>query len=135
MQYTEEEAEYLRRFIACGSKAGTDALTDDVIHEEDPTSSDVADVSWVVPTSMIMVPTWAIGTSAHSWAATAQGKSATAHKGMNLAAQIMANIAIDMLEKPELIAQAKEELKKNLNGRVYENECFITKDRKPVPIY
>ena len=135
IQRTDEEKEYLRKFIAIGAKAGTDDLVDDEIHEDDPTSSDVADVSWVVPTSMIMVPTWAIGTSAHTWNATAQGKSSTAHKGMNLAAQLMANIALDMLEKPELIEQAKEELKKNLNGRVYENECFITKDRKPVPIY
>ncbi len=135
MQYTDEEKAYLEKFIALGSKAGQGKLLDDVIHEDDPTSSDVADVSWVVPTSMIMVPTWAFGTSAHSWAATAQGKSSAAHKGMNLAAQLMANIALDMLEKPELIEQAKEELRKNLNGRSYENECFIAKDRKPRPIF
>ena len=133
--YTDEEKAYLEKFIACGSKAGQGMLVDDKIHEDEPTSSDVADVSWVVPTSMVMVPTWAVGTAAHSWAATAQGKSATAHKGMNLAAQIMANIALDMMEKPELIEKAKEELKANLNGRVYEDECFIAKDRKPAPIY
>ena len=31
--------------------------------------------------------------------------------------------------------EGKWKLKKNLNGRVYEEECFIAKDRKPVPIY
>ncbi len=135
VEYTEEEKAYLEKFAACGSKAGTGELTDEEIHEDRPTSSDVSDVSWIVPTSMISVPTWAIGTSAHTWSATAQGKSSPAHKGMNLAAQIMANIALDMAEDPGLIARAKEELKKNLNGRTYENECFIAKDRKPVPIY
>lgn len=135
MQYTDEEKAYLEKFIACGSKAGSNLLIDDEIHEDHKTSSDVSDVSWIVPTVMINVPTWAIGTSAHTWSATAQGKSSPAHKGMNLAAQIMANIALDMVEEPALIEQAKEELKKNLNGRVYEEECFIAKDRKPVPIY
>ena len=84
---------------------------------------------------MITVPTWAFGTAAHSWAATAQGKSSAAHKGMNLAAQLMANIALDMMAKPELIEAAKEEHKKNLHGRTYAEECLIDKDRKPVPIF
>ena len=135
MDYTEEEKAYLEKFIAVGAKAGTGELLDNEIHEDQPTSSDVADVSWVVPNSMITVPTWAFGTAAHSWAATAQGKSAVAHKGMNLAAQIMANIALDMMAKPELIEAAKEEHKKNLRGRTYEGECLIPKDKKPVPIY
>ncbi len=135
MQYTEEEMEYLKKFIACGSKADTGELIDEEIHEDRPSSTDVADVSWVVPTVMINVPTWAIGTPGHSWNITAQGKSGPAHKGMNLAAQIMANIALDMMDKPELIEKAKEELKTNLKGRTYETECLIPKDKKPVPIY
>ncbi len=135
MQYTDEEKAYLEKFIACGSKAGSGEFLDEEIHEDRAASTDVSDVSWVVPTVMINVPTWAIGTPGHSWNVTAQGKSATAHKGMNLAAQIMANIALDMMDQPEKIEQAKEELKKNLNGRTYEEECLIAKDRKPVPIY
>ncbi|MBQ4506211.1 MAG: amidohydrolase, partial [Firmicutes bacterium] len=102
---------------------------------DQPTSTDVSDVSWVVPTVMISVPTWAVGTPGHSWNVTAQGKSPVAHKGMNLAAQIMANIVLDVLDKPGTIEKAKEELQTNLKGRVYENECFIPKDKKPVPIY
>lgn len=135
MQYTDEEKAYLEKFIACGSKAGSGEFLDEEIHEDRVASTDVSDVSWVVPTVMINVPTWAIGTPGHSWNVTAQGKSAPAHKGMNLAAQIMANIALDMMDQPEKIEQAKEELKKNLNGRTYEEECLIAKDRKPVPIY
>ncbi|MBQ2058222.1 MAG: amidohydrolase [Firmicutes bacterium] len=135
IQYTEEELEYLKKFTAVGGTPEETNMASTEIHEDRPTSSDVADVSWVVPTMMISVPTWAPGTPGHSWNVTAQGKSSVAHKGMNLAAQIMANVALDMLEKPELIEKAKEELKTNLKGRTYATECFIPKDKKPVPIY
>jgi aminobenzoyl-glutamate utilization protein B len=135
IKYTEEELDYIKKFVAAGSTPEETEIIPTEISEDKPTSSDVADVSWVVPTSMISVPTWAVGTPGHSWNVTAQGKSAVAHKGMDLAAQIMANIALDMLEKPELIEKAKADLKENLKGRSYEKECFIPKDKKPVPIY
>eukprot|EP01037_Dinobryon_pediforme_P006002 gene6002-6074_t len=45
-------------------------------------STDVGDVSWVVPTVQAHAATYAIGTPGHSWQLTAQGKSPLAHKGM-----------------------------------------------------
>jgi aminobenzoyl-glutamate utilization protein B len=45
-------------------------------------STDVGDVSWVVPTAQIRDATHAIGTPGHSWQVTAQGKAPAAHKGM-----------------------------------------------------
>ena len=44
-------------------------------------STDVADVSWAVPTVQARVATHAIGTPGHSWQITAQGKAGAAHKG------------------------------------------------------
>ena len=70
-------------------------------------STDVGDVSWVVPTAQIRGATYAIGTPGHSWQLTAQGKSGIAHKGMIHAAKVMAATAIDTLRNPALIAQAK----------------------------
>ncbi len=133
--YTEEEKAYLKKFVAVGSAPDSDTLVDLEIHEDQPTSSDVADCSWVTPTLMINIPTWAKGTPGHSWNVTAQGKSSTAHKGMHVAAQVMANVALDMVENPELVVKAQEELKANLKGRTYAEECFIPADKKPVPIY
>ena len=135
IQYTEEELAYLKKFIACGSTPDEEEIVPTKIREDQPTSTDVSDVSWVVPTVMISVPTWAVGTPGHSWNVTAQGKSPVAHKGMNIAAQIMANIVLDVIEKPGTIEKAKEELQANLKGRTYESECFIPKGKKPVPIY
>ena len=45
-------------------------------------SSDVGDVSWVVPTGHVYTNCYAAGTALHSWQATAQVKSSIAHKGM-----------------------------------------------------
>jgi aminobenzoyl-glutamate utilization protein B len=70
-------------------------------------STDVGDVSWKVPTVQARGATYAIGTPGHSWQLTAQGKSALAHKGMIHVAKVMASTAVDALQKPGLIAQAK----------------------------
>ncbi|MGL4494920.1 MAG: M20 family metallopeptidase, partial [Beijerinckiaceae bacterium] len=43
-------------------------------------STDVGDVSWVVPTVQLHAPTVAIGTPFHTWQIVAQGKSPAAHK-------------------------------------------------------
>ena len=56
-------------------------------------STDMGDVSWVVPTVQARVATCAVGTSFHTWQAVAQGKSSAAHKGMIHAAKVMASTA------------------------------------------
>ncbi len=73
-------------------------------------STDVGDVSWVVPTVQAHAATYAIGTPGHSWQLTSQGKNAAAHKGLTFVAKVMAATAVDAIEAPELIAKAKADL-------------------------
>ncbi|MDJ0389358.1 M20 family metallopeptidase [Roseomonas sp. E05] len=73
-------------------------------------STDVGDVSWVVPTVQARGATYAIGTPGHSWQLTAQGQSPLAHKGMVHVAKVMAGVAVDALQDPQLIEQAKADL-------------------------
>ena len=73
-------------------------------------STDVGDVSWVVPTVQAHAPVYAIGTPGHSWQLTAQGKSPAAHKGMLHVAKIMAGTAVEALADPGLIERAKADL-------------------------
>ena len=73
-------------------------------------STDVGDVSWVVPTVQARVATHAIGTPGHSWQITAQGKAPAAHKGLVYAAKVMAGTAIDLLARPEILEAAKADL-------------------------
>ena len=73
-------------------------------------STDVGDVSWVVPTVQAHAATHAIGTPGHSWQITAQGKTAAAHKGLSFVAKVMAATAVNAVENPALIARAKADL-------------------------
>jgi len=75
-------------------------------------STDVGDVSWVVPTVQVHAPTVAIGTPFHTWQVVAQGKSPHAHKAMVQAAKAMAALGVQALSEPALIASAKADLAK-----------------------
>ena len=72
-------------------------------------STDVADVSWVVPTVGIGTATWVPGTPAHSWQAIAAGGTSIGEKGMVVAAKTLAMMAVDLFTDPELLAVAKAE--------------------------
>lgn len=82
-------------------------------------STDVGDVSQVVPTVQSWVACHAIGSALHTWQIVAQGKSALAHKGMAHAAKLMAATAIDMIGDADLLAKAKAELNRRRDGRPY----------------
>jgi len=92
-------------------------------------STDVGDVSWVVPTVQARVATHAIGTPGHSWQITAQGKSGQAKKGMVNAAKVMAGVAVDALNDPTLVANAKADLKARTDATPY--VCPIPDDVNP----
>ncbi|MCR0980589.1 M20 family metallopeptidase [Roseomonas populi] len=82
-------------------------------------STDVGDVSQIVPTVQAWGACWAVGTPFHTWQAVAQGQSAHAHKGMVQAAKVMAATALDGFRDPELLARAKAELAQRRSGKAY----------------
>ncbi|KAA3447934.1 amidohydrolase [Mesorhizobium sp. SARCC-RB16n] len=82
-------------------------------------STDVGDVSWIVPTAQCYTACFAIGTPFHTWQLVTQGNLPAAHKGMVLAAKAMATTAADCLRNPEIIVRAKAELKERTGGRAY----------------
>lgn len=92
-------------------------------------STDVGDVSWVIPTVQAHVPTMAIGTPGHSWQLTAQGKMPAAHKGLAHVAKIMAATAIDALTDDALLAQVKKAHAEQIQETPY--RCPIPAEVKP----
>jgi len=74
-----------------------------------PASTDVGDVSWVVPTVGLSAATWVPGTAAHTWQAVAAGGTSIGNKGMIVAAKTIAMTAVDVLTNAELVAAAREE--------------------------
>jgi aminobenzoyl-glutamate utilization protein B len=82
-------------------------------------STDVADVSWAVPCVQALVATHAMGTPAHTWQITAQGKAPAAHKGMVHAAKAMARCAEKLFADPALLAEARREHADRLKREPY----------------
>ncbi|KPJ90725.1 MAG: amidohydrolase [Gemmatimonas sp. SG8_17] len=79
-----------------------------------PASTDVGDVSWVVPTVGLSAATWVPGTSAHTWQAIAAGGMSIGNKGMLVAAKTIALTAVDLFTNKELIASAREEYQRRV---------------------
>jgi aminobenzoyl-glutamate utilization protein B len=92
-------------------------------------STDVGDVSWNVPTVGFSTATWVPGTPAHSWQAVAAGGTSIGHKGMSLAAQLLAKTAADLYVNPEIIVEAKTELEAK-QGPNWHYEALLG-DRQP----
>jgi aminobenzoyl-glutamate utilization protein B len=95
-------------------------------------STDVGDVSYVLPTVGLNTATWTPGTPAHSWQAVACGGTEIGTKGMMVAAKTMALTAIDLFTSPELIAKAQQEFKQMIGDYKYQ---ALLGDRKPALNY
>ncbi|MDR0524326.1 MAG: amidohydrolase [Spirochaetaceae bacterium] len=94
-----------------------------------PGSSDVGDVSWLVPTAQIVTASYGLGTPEHSWQLVSQGKTSIGHKGLILAAKVLAWACVDIIEQPSLAEKAKAELSRRLAGHAYRSA--IPREVKP----
>lgn len=129
--FSREAIEFNARSFGFGHLADR-VLSDDVVQSGPQLaggSSDMGDVSWVVPTGQYFGACYAMGTDFHTWQLVAQGKSSSAHKGMIHAAKVLAATAIDLIKQPELIAQARVALETATQGRPY--ACPLPADLKP----
>lgn len=96
-------------------------------------STDVGDVSWVVPTAGLSTATWVPGTAAHSWQAVAADGTSIGHKGMMMAAKTLALSIMDVYSNPVLIDNAWKELRSK-TGPNFTYESLIG-DRAPALDY
>ena len=68
-----------------------------------PGSSDMGDMSWYAPCSMLQTATWASRAAAHSWGVVATGRTSIGHKGMMYAAKVMAIAAAELVQSPNTL--------------------------------
>jgi aminobenzoyl-glutamate utilization protein B len=73
-------------------------------------STDVGDISWLVPTGGARIATWVPGTPAHSWQAVASGGTTIGLKGTKLAVQVLSETAKEIYLNPSIVQKAKTEL-------------------------
>jgi aminobenzoyl-glutamate utilization protein B len=134
IQATLSDEDITTAYRRVGVKRGDAALCDQIVPLQSPRvamvgSTDVGDVSWVVPTVQAHCATYAIGTPGHSWQLTAQGKTPAAKKGMVHVAKVMAATAVRAIEDRTLIARAKADLAARTKEHPY--VCPIPADAKP----
>jgi len=92
-------------------------------------STDVSDVSWQTPTMEFGTAAFVLGAPGHSWQTVTCGGTSLGHKSLIFASKTMAGATLDLLTKPELLKQAKEEHAKKMQGRTY--KCAIPDDIQP----
>ena len=134
--YTAEENFFGKKiqtsFLSKTESIDSAAFVKPLHNEKNQGSTDVGDVSYVVPTVGVEAATWVPGTSAHSWQAVASGGTDIGIKGMMVASKTMAFTAIDLFTNPELIKKAKEEFIQSVG--VYKYKALLG-DRKPALNY
>ena len=95
-----------------------------------PGSTDVGDVSWLTPTAQFTAVTWPSGSPGHSWQNVSCGKTGIGHKGLLLAAKVLAGTAADLMSNPKHLQDARMEFHVTAADGY---DCPIGKDLEPKP--
>ncbi len=94
-------------------------------------STDVADVSWNVPTLHVSVTTAPLAAPWHAWPVVASGGMSIGHKGMTFAAKTLAATMVDLFEQPEKRTEIRKEFEEKTKGVVYKG--YIPDGPPPIP--
>jgi len=92
-------------------------------------SSDIGEVSAVVPLSELNIATRPLGTVAHHWAQTSCAAHPVGFKGMLVAAKVLAASGVDLLADPATVTSAKADFQKATAGKPYQTP--LPPDAKP----
>jgi aminobenzoyl-glutamate utilization protein B len=102
-------------------KALHDAL-DDLPEKPYPAeagSTDVGDVSWLTPTGGLGVACFPLGSPGHSWQNVAAIGSPLGHKGMLVAAKVLALSLAELLQDAAVRQAARADFEQRMKGRQY----------------
>lgn len=122
LSYTEDDLKFVVRMRDALPKPKpleSIAEVEDVSGTVGMGSTDVGDVSWVVPTTGFNTACWVPGTPGHSWQAVACGGHRIAEQGMHLAARTLALTAAELFTSPGILQQAAAELKERRGDTTY----------------
>jgi aminobenzoyl-glutamate utilization protein B len=134
LSYTEAEQEFAR---ALQRAAGVEPTgMDGTVHpwderDEEGGSTDVGDVSWLVPTLHVSVATAPARTPWHAWPVVACAGMSIGHKGMAHAARALAVTMVDLFEDQQVRDAIREEFAQKTRGSVY--KAYIPAGPPPIP--
>lgn len=92
-------------------------------------STDVGDVSWLVPTLHVSITTAPLGVPWHAWTVVAAGGMSIGHKGMLHAAKTLSTTMVDLMHDPAAREAVRAEFAKQTDGFTY--KAFIPEGPPP----
>jgi aminobenzoyl-glutamate utilization protein B len=92
-------------------------------------STDVGEVSLITPTATLNFPGNVPGAIGHHWSSVTSFYGSTAWKGLNAGAKVMAATALDLLTKPKLLNEIKDEFAEYSKEHPYKS--FLPEGTKP----
>lgn len=134
--YTEEEIAFAKKIqeVSGGKQTGLDGeihALKSTRENPDGGSTDVGDVSWIVPEITALVTTAPANAPWHSWAVVACGGMSIGHKGMLFAAKSLAMTMVDLFENEQLRKDIRTEFENRKGSHVY--KPYIPDGPPPVP--
>ncbi len=122
VKYTAEEqafAEELRRSEGLLPAVPGSQETIEPVLTQSSTSTDLGDVSWLMPTIQFSAAAWVPGVSAHTWQATACSGTGIGRKGMAVGAKVLALTALDLFHDSKQVEAARAAFEKKRGGQIY----------------
>jgi aminobenzoyl-glutamate utilization protein B len=133
-QYTAEEQEFAKK-IQRATKVAPVGMDGHIETPEEQTpeggSTDVGDVSWVVPTINLTVATSPKDAPWHAWPVVATGGMSIGHKGMIVASKTLAATMVDLFEKPQSVREIRAEFEKRRGDVKF--EAYLPPGPPPLP--
>jgi aminobenzoyl-glutamate utilization protein B len=134
--YTPEEQEFakeIQRATGIAAKGLDGAVRPWRAPKPDPEggSTDVGDVSWIVPTLSMGATTAPVDAPWHAWPVVACGGMSIGHKGLVYAAKALATTMVDLFEDPKTLQAVQAEFREKTKGIVY--KPFVPEGPPPLP--
>ena len=137
LSYTDQEQEFARAIQRAvgieerGMNGEVQPLKDPPPAEPAGGSTDVGDVSWLVPTINLTVATGVWNSPWHAWPVVATGGMSIGHKGMIYAAKALAMTAVDLFTDSAARQAIRAEFVEKTRGFVY--KPWIPDGPPPIP--
>jgi aminobenzoyl-glutamate utilization protein B len=134
--YTPEEIAFAKKIqeVQGGEQTGLDgSIQPFKPTQETPTggSTDVGDVSWIVPEITLVATTAPANTAWHGWSVVACGGMSIGHKGMVVAAKSLSMTMVDLFENEQLRKDIRTEFEQRKGTQIY--KAYIPDGPPPIP--
>jgi aminobenzoyl-glutamate utilization protein B len=136
IQFTPEEQEFAKA-IQKATEVEASGLDGSIqpLNEKpgDPPggSTDVGDVSWLMPTLHLSIATAPKKAPWHAWPVVASGGMSIGHRGMTYAAKVLSATMVDLFEDANMRQAIRVEFEEKTKGQVY--KAYIPDGPPPVP--